>query len=73
MKPFAQWVGDMANSIEDASTIAKDADGNVVITVPVEESTKDTYLDVDGNVIPALSQEELYEHWHQRFNEDYYD
>lgn len=31
MKPFHQWMSDMANSIEDASVIVKDENGEIVI------------------------------------------
>lgn len=33
MKPFHEWVSDMANSIEDASEIIKDEKGNIVNVV----------------------------------------
>lgn len=70
----------MANSIEDASTIVKDKNGEVVLPVhktfaeKYEEAyeSRSKYLDEDGNLMPGLSREELHEHWMHRQDPDDY-
>lgn len=57
MKPFHSWVESMANSIEDASIIVKDAHGNIILP-PIP---KDRIYD------------DIYEKWSERQDPPYYD
>ena len=73
MRPFSQWVSDMANSIEDASTIVKDENGEIVL--PEHKTFADKYETMYDGPQCHLTQEELAEHWARRFedNDDYFD
>ncbi len=70
MKPFAQWVGDMAESIIDESHIGPHT--HALPEKPERVKAINKYLDEDGNIIPGLSQDELYEHWMRRFDDEGY-
>ncbi len=61
MKSFQSWVGDMANSIEDASTIVKDEFGNVLPTSVERSEPKGVIYD------------DIYEKWAERHEAPYYD
>lgn len=70
MKPFHAWVEEMANSIEDASTIVKDEHGNIV--VPEKHTFAQKYEDRYGQ----LSHSELEEAWanrHEDYDDSYFD
>ena len=58
MRPFSQWVADMANSIEDASTIVKDEFGNVL---PIGPKPLEVIYD------------DMYEKWAERHEGPYYE
>lgn len=58
MRPFSQWVADMANSIEDASTIVKDEHGNVLPNTPKPKT---------------VIYDDMYEKWSDRMDDPYYE
>ncbi len=81
MKPFASWVSDMANSIEDASHIRKDGDGNILPNLIIEEvdelvsnnthNETTSYCSIRN--APANSTkklDELHDAWMKRFDDE---
>jgi len=67
MKPFHAWVEEMANSIEDASTIVKDANGDIVIPTP--KLFADKYSEAYDGPYQQLTQAELLDEWAGRFDD----
>ncbi len=67
MKPFSQWVSDMAGSIEDASTIVKDTNGYIVVPTPRLFAEK--YSDVYDGPYKQLTQAEIIDGWNSRYDD----
>ena len=70
MRPFHEWVSDMANSIEDASTIVKDEHGEIVL--PEHKTFVDKYEQMYAGEGCNLTKEELEAYWAQK-DHDYFD
>ena len=74
MKDFHTWVADMAGSIEDASTIVKDTNGDIVIPTPRLFAEK--YSEAYDGPYQQLTQAELLDEWNSRcddYDDSYFD